>query len=67
MIKHKHTNTYKYKLRAKKVKYITAAVLYTNTHDVRVTFRIPDFVAENLLNIVSTYRTCGVMKGSAMK
>ena len=48
MIKCKHINNYKSKLRANKVEYITAAVPYTTTHSVKVPFSMPYFLAEKL-------------------
>ena len=47
MIKCKHINTYKYKLRDQKIEYSTAAGPYKTTHGVKVLFSLPDSLAEN--------------------
>ena len=43
MIKCKHINPYKFKLRANKSYYITAAGTYTTPHYVKVPFSMPEF------------------------
>ena len=40
MMKRKHINHYKFKLRANKVNYSITAGLYKNTNDMNVTFRM---------------------------
>ena len=49
MIKHKHIKHYKSKLRSNKVKYSTASGPYITTHDVKVTFSMPDFYSRKIL------------------
>ena len=49
MIKSKHINPYKSKLRANKVEYSTASGLYKTTHDVKVPFSMTDFSNRNII------------------
>ena len=48
MKKRMHINPYKSKLRANKAEYITAACPYKTTHDVKVSFSMPEFSIRKL-------------------
>ena len=49
MINCKHTNPYKFKLRANIFNYITVSGPYTTTHDVKVPFSIPEFYSSKII------------------
>ena len=49
IIKRKHINTYKYKLRDNKVEYSTVAGPYINTHDVKVPFNISELSGRKVI------------------
>ena len=49
MIKHKHINPYNFKLRSNNVDYSTADIPCRNTHDVKITFSMPEFSSRKII------------------
>ena len=49
IINSKHIKPYQQRRCSKKVKYITSAVLYCMTHDVKVSFFMPEFSIRNIV------------------
>ena len=49
MVKIRHTKHYERKMRSNKVEYITAAGAYCTTHDVKVTFCMPEFSISKII------------------
>ena len=50
MIKRWHTKPYEREMRSNKVEYSTAARLYCTTHDVEVTFCMPEFSSIKIIS-----------------
>ena len=50
MIKIRHTKYYDCKMRSNKVEYCTSTGFYSTTHDVKVTFWMPDFSSNKIIN-----------------
>ena len=50
MIKRQHTNHYEQKVRSNRVYYITATGVYCTTHDVKVTFCMPELSGSKIIN-----------------
>ena len=50
MIKVRHTKYYERKIQSNKLEYITTAVVYCTTHDVKVPFGIPNISCSKIIN-----------------
>ena len=60
MIKCKHINPYKSKIRSHKVKYSTAAGPYTTTHDMKAPFIMPEFSSSKIItHLFHVDNACG--------
>ena len=63
MIKSKNINPYKVNIRSNTAKWITAAVLYDITHDVKVPFSIPEFPSRKIVTHIFHIDNTGVDAG----